>query len=643
MGWLRVPLLTRTGFALRIVIYARYSTDEQNPRSSDDQVAYCRRFLEGCRITDAGITVLKDDGVSGEVVSRPGINEARNGILARRWDVVLAEDASRLFRNVSACLQMVEAAVDAGIRVVCINDRIDTAEEDEWEDRLYEALHHHVRSNHFTARRIKRALEALWELGAAIGPLRPGYRRRPTHPATERDPERGPFFDEIDERWSPVVEEAFQRIARRERPRDVAAWLTEVGLPKTSNSLDLAWTERNVISLIRMSDYRGLQSYRNTISKKQHVSGRHRPQRNEPQKVLTREMPHLRIVSDHLWYEANAAVDQRRTRDGVPRGNAHPLAGVPRNSRGPLSGIFVCGICREKMWVEGRRDGGYRCRGAKKGDCWNKATADRVLTHERIATAIVDQLRALRPDCDRLLTPVREAVARIDGPRDQRRQELERERSQRELELARLVEAIEHGVDPPRTLLERLRQRQEEYDRACAELKHLDESNVVVPASEQLARHIDDLSERLSRLVPGSWADLRSLVSEIRAVPYQQFDSNKVVLRAEFDLQLAGLLPPDTRSALTALAGGPPAQWLGAIPLCVDLFEPSTGPRLGPRAIELADAGVGLTAIGKELSTSKRGAHIAVQYGRRLREAGVGAPFIRLTEAPAAASRWRLV
>jgi hypothetical protein len=232
-------------------------------------------------------------------------------------------------------------------------------------------------------------------------------------------------------------------------------------------------------------------------------------------------------------------------------------------------------------------------------------------------------------------------MAGIDGPRDQRRRELEREKSQRELELARLVEVIEQGANPPRMLLDRVRQRQEEYDRAHAELERLEESNVVVPSAEELACRVDDLSERLSRLAPGSWGELRSLVPEIRAVPYQQFGSDKVVLRAEFDLQLAGLLPPDTLSALTALAGGPPAQWLGAIPLCVDLFEPSTGPRLGPRAIELADAGVGLTAIGKELSTSKRGAHIAVQYGRRLREAGVGAPFIRLTEAPAAASRWR--
>ena len=37
---------------IRVVVYARYSTEEQNPRSIDDQVDRCRRFIETLGLGD---------------------------------------------------------------------------------------------------------------------------------------------------------------------------------------------------------------------------------------------------------------------------------------------------------------------------------------------------------------------------------------------------------------------------------------------------------------------------------------------------------------------------------------------------------------------------------------------------------------
>jgi hypothetical protein len=79
-------------------------------------------------------------------------------------------------------MKLVEDAVDAGIRVVCINDHVAT-EDELWQERLAEALNHHARSNRYTSQRIKRKHDALWEMGAAIGLLRSGYTRRATIPA----------------------------------------------------------------------------------------------------------------------------------------------------------------------------------------------------------------------------------------------------------------------------------------------------------------------------------------------------------------------------------------------------------------------------------------------------------------------------
>jgi hypothetical protein len=203
--------------------------------------------------------------------------------------------------------------------------------------------------NRRVSKRVKRGLEGLWRKGAAIGLLRPGYKRTPTRPATEHEPAKGPFYDDIDPKWKDVVHETYVKFYRKELPWTVARWLTEQGLPKCGNSTNKEWSDRNAIDLIRRSVYRGVEEYRNTIVRKERESGRHLSVRNEPEEVWTREMPHLRIVEDWLWLGANAAIDERCNHESPPGGAEHPLAGIPRDSRGPLSGLFFCGNCGAKM------------------------------------------------------------------------------------------------------------------------------------------------------------------------------------------------------------------------------------------------------------------------------------------------------
>lgn len=265
--WLRTQIAIPLGRLLRVLIYARFSSDEQNPRSIADQVAYCRDFLETLGITTADIEILSDEGISGEIVSRPGIDRVFAGFQERRWDIAMGEDTSRFYRHETAAGELIETAVDEGIRVICINDYLDTDQED-WEDRLHEALRHHAKANHYTSRRIKRAHSALWEMDAAVGMLKPGYFRKPTALATESEPARGPFFDEVDLNWASTIVSIFEGIAAGDAPQAVAQRATIAGLPKSANSKSNDWSEKNIIALIRRPDYRGFQTFRDTISKK---------------------------------------------------------------------------------------------------------------------------------------------------------------------------------------------------------------------------------------------------------------------------------------------------------------------------------------------------------------------------------------
>jgi hypothetical protein len=423
----------------------------------------------------------------------------------------------------------------------------------------------------------------------------------------------------------------------------VAQWLTEQKLPKCGNAHTSVWTDRNVLALIKRTVYRGWDTYRVTFRRKERRSGKHKQVHNKPDLVLTRPMEHLRIVPDSLWYAANEAIKERTLCEPSPRGLDHPLAGIPRDSRGPLSGMFFCAVCRDgKMYQEGRATGGYRCSNVPKGACWNKATALKEIVHEHLGQAIVGKLLSLDGVLDAAVDYVRE-LFQDDQPRQARRAELVANIKGGELGCQRLLDAIEQGKEPPVMFLDRLRQRQDEVARNRAALEHLDAqpASCPPPTKQQILDQIAVMAKQILEMDREAGSLLKRLVSPIRAVPCQQYGSNKVVLRAKFDLRLAALLPEHVLAGLRGTYDGPLADRQMVIPMTVDLFDRPAGPRHFAEALRLSTAGYTLLQIGQELGIAKRQAHIAVQYGKALEEAGINDPLIELTEPPSAASRWR--
>jgi DNA invertase Pin-like site-specific DNA recombinase len=638
---LRTPFHALPGRRWRIVIYARYSTEEQDASSIVDQIAYCKKFLEDNGIPDADIIERTDSETSGELVSRPGINGVRDLIGGRAVDLLICEDTSRLFRHATACGELIETAVDPGIRVIAINDNIDTAEE-VWDDRLHEAAQHHARSNKYTSRRIQRRQDALWQMGAAIGLLKTGYRRRPSQLATATEPPKGPFFDEIDPQWQPVIREAFERMHRRESAFEVAKWLTDQKIPKASNCKSPVWSERNVIALVRNPIYRGIEHYRMTVVHKQRRTGKHLLQPNAPDRILTREMPHLRMIEDWLWYSANQAIDERSTRTEFPAGLEHSLHGIPRDSRGPLSQIFFC-VCGAKMYMDGRNEGGYRCSNARRGLCNNRASPLRSVVHAKLGKAIADQLLALDGNVDIIAAWIAERL-QDDDAREDRKVELQAEERQLTSQLRALADAIELSTDDLPTLVQRSSQREQKLAQNRAEQQRLtieERTPRQIPSRAEIKDKLKEMSGRLVDLDRGVGADLRRLIGRIRAVPYQQFGSTRVVLRAHFDLNLVALLPEQLLTVLRNEHVQDLAGQVKTVSMVVDLFEPTGPAKYWSKARELAEAGHTSEEIASALVTNRTTANRSVRYGRALLAAGLTDPYVELKEIPDNLGRWR--
>ena len=238
------------------------------------------------------------------------------------------------------------------------------------------------------------------------------------------------------------MEELYQRIAALESGRSVGHWLKEIGFRQANALGKLDSQERDRLDppdrLPRTSDLS-----QHHLQEKA-GDGRSQGGANDADKVLTRDMPHLRIVSDALWYQANKAIDDRDSRPGRTQGAEHPLAGIPRDSRGPLSNIFCCGCCHGKMYAQGRNEGGYRCSQSCRGRCWNKASAVRDATHRWLGEAIAQKLLSLDDSLDRLLEQVAQLFA-DQGHRAARRAELLAKKQSLEISLERLSHGDRNG------------------------------------------------------------------------------------------------------------------------------------------------------------------------------------------------------
>ena len=651
MMHLRQPIVLALGRPLKVLIQARYSTEEQRQTSTEDQIANCRRFLADNLPRDIdpdrlAIEVIGEREISGERMSRPGINEVWAGIESKRWDLIIAEESSRLYRHMTFAGQLFNTAVDAGIRILCPTDYIDTADED-WPERLNSSQSQHSRANYYNRTRIKRAHQGLWDRGAAIGSLKVGYRRRPSKPATESAPAEGPYYDELDADQVPVVCEVFDRVAGDEPLWAVAEWLTSIGFSKGSHGQKPEWSSTNVIELIRRPDYRGEQTFRKRISKQQLTTGRSKLVRNSADAVLTRQAPHLRIVSDHVWYEANAAIDRRRTRLAGPTGSDHPLSGKARDSRGLLATLFVCGICGGPMHAEGRNEGGYRCAGAKNYECWNRTTCLREQAHEAVVAAVAREVMGLADSREQLVARVLELHA-SGGDHAASHRALQSEESKLVGGIANICLAIEKSGDGIDALVERLASRERDLKvvrSRLAELASQTHDRKPPPTAADILRHLESLQAGLVARDSRASVILRQLlVGPIRAIPHRQFDSNKVVLRAEFEIMLSQSLPAMVAESIEGAADAALSDLrLVRKQMVVDVFTPSALAAHAVEAYELAETGLSLAKVGAALGVSKRQADLCSQLGAKMTAAGVADPFVRLTERPEKVSRWNRV
>jgi hypothetical protein len=264
--------------------------------------------------------------------------------------------------------------------------------------------------------------------------------------------------------------------------------------------------------------------------------------------------------------------------------------------------------------------------------------------HAQIGQAIAAQLLKLDGVLNAYLQYVNEHIL-DDGSGAKRRKQLEHDMQRLHLGCNRLVDALEGDDDPPASLLERLRAREQELARGLAELQYLETEEatpVTLPTREQILEKTRDIAGRMSAMDRETRVFLANgLITPIRAFPYQLFRGTMVVLRANFKLRLAALLPHRILGLLNAQNEGPEAARPFVVPMTVDLFHPSGVVKHHGEVMALRGAGLKLEEIAQQLRIPKEMAQDASTFGGMMNKAGITDPFTELKETPAVVSRWR--
>jgi DNA invertase Pin-like site-specific DNA recombinase len=106
----------------RVAIYARVSTKDQ---STETQVSQLTAYCQSRGWTD--IAVFRDDGISGVRDNRPELDKLRERMLHGEFSSLVVSKMDRLGRSLGMILRFWDEADAAGVRVIVIDQGIDTS------------------------------------------------------------------------------------------------------------------------------------------------------------------------------------------------------------------------------------------------------------------------------------------------------------------------------------------------------------------------------------------------------------------------------------------------------------------------------------------------------------------------------------
>ena len=350
----------------RVFIYARYSSDLQNPLSIRDQIDVCERHAK-----KKGWLVVQhfsDEGITGSTDKRPGYQAMRSAMARGGCDIILTESMDRLSRDQEHTARLYKDArfVDADIYTVDRGkvDIIQIGFNSTIAAVFLEIL----------ADKTRRGLSGRIKDGMSAGGLSYGYKV----PEDERGNRQvGKLV--VHEEEAVIIRRIFREYAEGRSPLKIAAGLNADGVPAPRGKSERVkhWKQNTIngnrergTGILNNELYIGRRVWNRLNYRKDPSTGRRVSRLNPEGEWQVVEAPDLRLLDDEVW---NAARDRQKRLEKV-RSQREPhdpnrlsASQSLRRRKFLLSGLLRCGICGGSLTVAGSGDAKrYYCANAKE-------------------------------------------------------------------------------------------------------------------------------------------------------------------------------------------------------------------------------------------------------------------------------------
>jgi DNA invertase Pin-like site-specific DNA recombinase len=552
------------------VAYLRFSDENSNPRSLDQQLLNVLNRARRDGVFVPWHYVLADAAVSGTLACRTGYTLAKSLVERREESGVawfLIDDLSRLSRNTIESLRLGELADETGVRVIGASDGFDSANPQSSLllpvlGSMNEAFITQLRS------KVKRGMDDAFRRGDNIQPPGVGYRLVEVKDADGNlvITHKGTIEKraEIDPEAAAWIVRGAEMIAREGKsPIELARLFNEqkVGSRQT-------WSDNMIRKLYSRERLVGREVFRTTRQEKNRTTGKVRYVKLPQDQWLVRESPHLRILPDELAdavrTKLNLAAQSfgRTAKDRTKK--AHRADLYPKVLIRP-----ICGGCGTPM-ILGRSLGKYQsfcCFNALHGihGCTNRGYKSARIIDEAVlgtvmATLFTDDFLAdLTADVNKRLA----WIARQPIPSTKK---LEREIANEDRQLKRLTERLAKLDD---THLDAVLTKAEEMGRQLAakreQLKQLQRAgrrpNVKSVKEKDVVAALGKLRELLQGDVGVAAQVLKALVGDvvIQKQHVDGYDNPQMVAR--FTINAVPALAVLDRGGPTDRDGAPVPVW----------------------------------------------------------------------------------
>ncbi|MCF6217079.1 MAG: recombinase family protein [Emcibacter sp.] len=434
----------------KVAIYARYSSDLQTDKSIEDQVRICteRAEQQGWRVAQ----VYSDHAISGASMIRPGIQQLLNDLQNGEYDIVLTEALDRLSRDQEDIAHIYKRVTYADCQLITLSE----GKVDELHIGLKGTMNQLFLKE--LARKTHRGLQGRALEGKNAGGKAYGYDVVHKMDANG-EPIRG--GRKINKSQAAIVIRILEDYVKGKSPKKIAYELNQEKIPGPSGK---GWTQSTIngnrkrgTGILNNELYIGKLVWNRMRYVKDPDTGKRVSRPNDPENIITADVPEMRIVPQELWDKVKtkqAQLDRKLTFQAKKR--------PPKL----FSFLLKCGKCGGGFAKISKSH--YGCSTARnKGTCDNRLAIAEAKLEQKVLGALKSRL--MDPELCKIFCEEYTAhLNRIRMERNASRAAYKKELAKNEREIEKLLNAIASGLDPLR-----VKDKVNSLSERCTELERL--------------------------------------------------------------------------------------------------------------------------------------------------------------------------